>query len=192
MRCKQSKIAYATHQGAKLNYVAGIDPDVEKNGVALLDCEKRTIRVLASLPFPELLDFLRYIQRQAEVEQKRFRVIVEAGWLNKANWHSSETDTKQLAAAKGNAAGRNHETGRKIVEMCAHWQIPTELMKPLRLKVGGSHLWNGKDGKITHEELTSFTGITKPRTNQEERDAALLAWVFAGLPLKTARKQPVR
>lgn len=173
----------------KIAYVVGIDPDVEKNGVALLDCEKRTMRILTSLSFPELLDFLRYIQRQAEVEQKNVRVIIEAGWLNKAHWHLTSKDTKQSAAAKGNAAGRNHETGRKIVEVCAHWQIPHELIKPLNLKVGGVRLWNGKDGKITHEEIVSFTGITKIRTNQEERDAALIAWEWAGLPVKIVRNQ---
>ena len=58
-----------------------------------------------------------------------------------------------------------------------------KLQKPLALKSGGLHLWNSKDGKITHEELAKFTGITQ-RTNQEGRDAALLAWTFAGLPVK--------
>ena len=44
-------------------------------------------------------------------------------------------------------------------------------------------MWQGKDGKITQQEIASFTGITG-RNNQEERDAALLAWVYAGLPIK--------
>lgn len=172
----------------KISYVIGIDPDVEKNGVATLDCGKRNFTQLSSLTFPELLDYLRYIQRQCEVEQKNFMVVIEAGWLNKAHWHLSPKDTKQAAAAKGNAAGRNHETGRKIAEVCEHWQIPHELIKPLNLKVGGVHLWEGKDGKITHNELVSFTGIAKKRTNQEERDAALIAWDWSGLPVKLVRK----
>ena len=41
----------------------------------------------------------------------------------------------------------------------------------------------GKDRKITAEELKAFTGVTG-RTNQEGRDAALLAWEYAGLPIK--------
>lgn len=40
-----------------------------------------------------------------------------------------------------------------------------------------------KDGKITHEELAYFTGIMG-RTNTEMRDAALLAWNHAGLPIR--------
>lgn len=181
-------IAKLAYKPIKIAYVVGIDPDVEKNGVALLDCEEKKIVRLWSLTFPELLDFLHSIKRQAEVEEKNLRVIIEAGWLNKAHWHLTHKDTKQSAAAKGNAAGRNHETGRKIAEVCEHWQIPHELIKPLNLKVGGVHLWSGKDGKITHEEIVAITGISRSRTNQEERDATLIAWEWAGLPVKVVRK----
>jgi hypothetical protein len=50
-------------------------------------------------------------------------------------------------------------------------------MKPLKKN------WKGKDGKITHKELALFTGLTG-RTNQEARDAGLIAWIFAGLPIR--------
>jgi hypothetical protein len=39
------------------------------------------------------------------------------------------------------------------------------------------------DGKITQDELKQITGITV-KTNQDGRDAALLAWVFAELPIQ--------
>ena len=48
--------------------------------------------------------------------------------------------------------------------------------------------WKGKDRKITDEEIKCFMPI-KGRTNQESRDAALLAWVFSGLPI---RVKPVK
>ena len=46
-----------------------------------------------------------------------------------------------------------------------------------------------KDGKITHEELKrlcQMSGIdfNSPRSNQEERDSALLAITCSGLPIK--------
>ena len=175
-----------TKKPLKVECVIGIDPDVEKSGCAYLEVATRRLEI-SSLSFPDLLDYLRYVKRQAEVAQKNFRVIIEAGWLNKAHWHLMPKDTKAVAAAKGNHAGRNHETGRKIAEMCDHWQIPFELVKPLALKVGGVNLWQGKDGKITHEELATFTGIMG-KTNQEGRDAALIAWEWAGLPIKAVRK----
>jgi len=104
-------------------------------------------------------------------------VVVEAGWLIQSNWHLLHKDSKAVAAAKGNSIGRNHETGRKIVEMCKHYGIEVLEHFPLKKQ------WKGKDGKITHKELASFTGLTGT-TNQDARDAALLAWVFAGLPIR--------
>jgi len=169
-------------QMKRIDAVIGIDPDVEKNGVAYLDCRTKDLKV-TSMSFPDLLDYIRYAMRRAEITQTNIHIVIEAGWLNKSNWHLSPKDTKQSAAAKGNAAGRNHEVGRKIAEMCQHWNVSYELMKPLALKIGGVNLWKSKDGKITHEELAAITGITA-KTNQEGRDAALIAWVWAGFSVK--------
>lgn len=164
----------------QVSLVIGIDPDADRNGVATLTRESRQLTA-DTMTFPDLLDYLRYMQAQAATANNNLRVIIEAGWLNKTHWHVGYKDSAQAAAAKGNAVGRNHETGRKIAEMCEHWAIPHELIKPLPLRAGGVNLWRGKDGKITAEELTAITGL-RGRTNQEARDAALLAWVWAGLP----------
>lgn len=163
-------------QRRKIDIIIAIDPDVEKNGVAYLNCENKNLEI-STLSFPELLDYLRYVQRRAETTQKHLVVVVEAGYMNKGNWHLNPKDTKAAAAAKGNHAGRNHETARKIVEMCKHWQMEVKEVKPLE------KCWKGKDRKITHEELARFTGVMG-RTNQEGRDAALLAWVYAGFSIK--------
>lgn len=165
----------------KVQTVIGIDPDVERSGVAVLETDTRRLEVSA-LAFPDLLDYLQWVKRRSEVTGRTLRVIIEAGWMNKSNWHLAPRDTRAVAAAKGNHAGRNHETGRKIAEMCQHWQLPYELVRPLALRIGGVNLWKGKDGKITGEELAAITGLTG-RTNQEGRDAALLAWTWAGFPL---------
>lgn len=165
-----------------LNWIIGIDPDVDKNGVAFLDCSTKKLKIM-TYKFADTIDYLRRVKREAEVSSSHFFVVIEAGWLNKTHWHITPRDTKQSAAAKGNHVGRNHETGRKLAEMCEYFSIPYRLQKPLALKSGGMHIWNSKDGKITHEELASFTGITQ-RTNQEGRDAALIAWVYAGLPIR--------
>lgn len=163
-------------QRRKIDIIIAIDPDVEKNGVAYLNCENKNLEI-STLSFPELLDYLRYVQRRAETTQKHLVVVVEAGYMNKGNWHLNPKDTKAAAAAKGNHAGRNHEIARKIVEMCKHWQMEVKEVKPLE------KCWKGKDRKITHEELARFTGVMG-RTNQEGRDAALLAWVYAGFSIR--------
>ena len=156
--------------------IIAIDPDVDKSGVAFLKCSTKQLE-LSTLSFPNLLDYLRFVKRQAEVTGETYKVLIEAGWLNKTNWHLTKNDTRAVCAAKGNHAGRNQETGRKIEEMCKHWEMPCELVKPLR------KCWKGADRKITHDELAKFTGI-KGRTNQEMRDAALISWIYAGFPVK--------
>ena len=100
----------------KYDVVIGIDPDVDKSGVAFLIVESRVLEVY-SLPFADLLDYLREIRDILMREGKYFVVVVEAGWLNKAHWHVGRGGSAARSAAIGNHTGRNHEVGRKIVEM---------------------------------------------------------------------------
>lgn len=105
-------------------------------------------------------------------------VVVEASWVISSNWHLAQGERKQKAAAKGYDVGRNHQVGKLIVEMCKVNGIPVVEHIPLR------KCWSGKDRKITHEELIQFCPVDKNRTNQEMRDAALLAWSFADFPIR--------
>ena len=167
--------------------IIGIDPDVKDSGVARLDCSTRQVRI-ASLPFPDLLDYLRRAKLTATAANTPCVVVIEAGWMNRTHWHISPRDSRQAAAAKGNQVGRNHETGRKIAEMCRHWQIPFVLQRPLPLRAGGRPLWSGKDGKASQADIEAFMAFTPSRTPQEGRDAALLAWHHAGLPIVINRQ----
>ena len=167
----------------KPDTIISIDPDVEKSGVAVLGTLSRHIE-LHTFPFPVLMDYLRDWKETQGITSEPVRVVVEAGWLNKTHWHLTARDTARLAASKGNSTGRNHEVGRKIVEMSRHYGLDTVEMKPLR------KCWSGRDGKITHDELAQFIPGLPKHSNQEERDAALLAWTYAGLPIiiKVKRK----
>jgi hypothetical protein len=172
----------------KYDIVVGIDPDVDKSGCAFLEVSTRKLEV-STLTFPHLLDYLQFVKKtKDEGESKEefpseihVAIVVEAGWLNRSNWHLKNSDSKRIASAKGNSTGRNHEVGRKIVEMAKHYGLEVIEQPPLR------KFWKGKDGKITHEELAHFTGIMGS-TNQEGRDAALIAWNYAGLPVKMRAK----
>lgn len=154
----------------------GIDPDVDRNGAALLDIRQRKLEI-STLAFPDLIDYILYQQRAAEVQGRILKVVVEAGWMNQGNWHLRNSDTKAVAVAKGVHQGRNEQVSRLIGEMCQHHHVQYEFIRPLR------KIWKGENGKITHEELAYFTGI-HGRTNQEGRDAALIAWTYAGLPVR--------
>lgn len=160
----------------KYDNIIAIDPDVEKSGVAYLKVSTKQLEV-SNMTFPDLLDYLQHSKKVRDESNESLIVVVEAGWLIQSNWHLTKKDNTRTASAKGNSAGRNHETGRKIVEMCKHYGI--EVLEHFPLK----KCWKGTDGKITHKELASFTGLTG-RTNQDARDAALLAWCFAGFPIR--------
>lgn len=158
--------------------IIGIDPDVERSGVARLDMDGGSPSLsLWSMEFGELARFLLSLRDEAAKGGFPVSVVVEAGWLNHGNWHLRWSDTGRLACAKGYQVGRNHETGRKMVELCRGLGFLVIEQRPLR------KMWSGKDRKITAAELRVVTGYGQ-RSTQDARDAALLAWVQAGLPLK--------
>lgn len=158
----------------KYDNIIAIDPDKDKSGVAFLKPTTRQLEV-TNLAFPLLLDYLKHAQSIQTETRETFVVVVEAGWMvRKSNFHDAQGHRAEKIAKD---VGANHETGRKIIEMCKHYGIEVVQHAPL------VKCWKGKDRKITHEELASFTGLMG-RTNQDARDAALLAWVFAGLPIR--------
>ena len=149
------------------NLIIGIDPDCEKSGLCIIDKDEKKVIKAEALPFPELIQTILLLQFPDEIKC----VYVEAGWLNKGNYHGRFGDSRALSAAKGEAVGRNAETGRKIVEMLRYNNITTELVRPLK------KVWKGTGGKITQAEILRIIPGFPKRSNQEVRDAALIAWV---------------
>ena len=162
--------------------IIGIDPDVGQSGIGRLDYAERKCTA-THLPFPLLVDYIKDVARVARLKQIDLIVYVEASWLISHNWHIGFRDNKAVAAKKGQEVGRMHETGRKIIEMLEHYGIDVREQHPLK-KFG-----QGKDGKITHEEMTSICRWDKKRSNQEERDAMLIAWYASGLPIRIITKK---
>lgn len=161
----------------KYDLIIGIDPDVDKSGFAVLDTKKKEVR-LGAYEFPIILSQLSTCERLIKANAKRLVVVVEASWMHTANWHLKRGESARQAAAKGYDVGRNHQVGKLIVELCQAWGIPVIGHAPLR------KMWGGKDNKITHQELIQFCPVDRKTTNQEMRDAALLAWNVAGFPIK--------
>lgn len=165
----------------KHDYIIGIDPDIEKSGVCLLNRENQEV-VLSNLEFPPLIDYLCRTNDEIREQGKTLAVVVEAGYLNKSNWHLTRRDNARTASTKGYYVGRNHEVANCIIKTCLYKGIDTIEFKPL------NKFWKGADGKITHEEIANFVGVP-PRTNQETRDATLIAWTYAGLPIRVSTKK---
>lgn len=166
----------------RADIIIGIDPDVDMSGVARIDVEGRKVWA-DTLPFPLLIEYLLTVKQAAKMKGKRLLVVVEASWLISHNWHLGFRDSKAVAAKKGEGVGRMHETGRKIVEMLNHYGIEVKEQIPLK------KIWKGKDGKITHEEITQIVGWDRKRSNPEQRDALLLAWNESGLPMRITIKK---
>lgn len=155
--------------------VIAIDPDVDKSGVCYYNVTEGKVES-SSLAFPELLDYLKFISEK-KIDDSVVKVVIEAGWLNKSHWHGAYSKNTRIAATIGNATGRNHEIGRKLVECAKHYGLDVIEQKPFVKK------WNGADGKITQKELDMvMKGFKLPaiigRTNQDMRDAALIAVVY--------------
>ena len=153
--------------------IIGIDPDVDKSGVALLNTASRCMETSA-YDFPNLIDLLIAKRDEAKEKNLSLIVVVEASWLvQKANYHAHYGRAGDAISRK---VGENHEVGKLIIQMCKHHSITAIEMHPLK------KMWRGKDGKITAEELQQMCGIFG-RTNQEMRDACLIAWCYANFPL---------
>lgn len=160
----------------KPDNVIGIDPDTDKNGVAWLHTKTREFE-LCNLTLVELIPYLEAVKATCTENKETLAIVIESSWFNTHNHHLSEKDNRKTSSKIGYNVGRNHQRGIDIEEIMEHLHIDFVRQPPLR------KTWKGKDGKITHPELAYFTGI-KTRTNQEVRDAALIAWNYANLPIR--------
>ncbi|MBL0323657.1 MAG: hypothetical protein IPP61_00485 [Cytophagaceae bacterium] len=135
----------------------GVDPDIEKNGVCLY--YSKTNFELLNLKFFELFDKLYLLK---DCENLDIEVVIEAGWLNKSNWHKVTNGSAAINANIGLRTGANHEAGRKVVEMCEYLGLKHHLIKPTKSKVNAE----------TFKAITKYQG----RTNSEMRDSCLLVY----------------
>lgn len=164
--------------------ILGVDPDIEKSGFALLDCESRTFEQLSALSFT---DITSYLSRMAANEKYKNTLIVIEDSDTSTNWHcGSIIYDKHLtieqkvrkAAAIGRSAGLCHAVFRMLKEYAEALGFEVKAKKPLK------KMWRGTDGKISHNELKVFVSGLPARTNQEIRDAIMLAWDEAGFPIR--------
>lgn len=100
----------------KEQIIIGIDPDVDRNGIAMLDMSTHSLQV-QMLAFPNLLDFIKEKYRQfAEIDKWDFKVIIEAGWMNPATTTSSggrESRASPAWASTKDATNRSAEPSGK-------------------------------------------------------------------------------
>ena len=157
-------------------FVVSIDPDVEKSGFALLDCEAREFTRVEALAFPDVVDKFAELAAM-KADGKDVVVVIEDSDLS-VNWHYNSRDSKAVCAAKGRSVGMCHATARHLKECAEAYGLEVVPMKPLR------KCWKGRDGKITHDEAAYFMRGLPKQTNQEMRDSCLLCYAYADFPIR--------
>lgn len=156
----------------KYEIIIGIDPDINKSGVSVLICNKKKIE-LSTWSFSDLsLTMFRPFSKGKTL------ICVEAGFLNKSNWHIKNAKSKEIAAEIGRRTGENHAVAKLIIEFAQKLGYDVEEVRPL------AKVW-GKDrkSKISHKEFVDKCKrdgfeFSKNQTNQEERDAGLISLAF--------------
>ena len=170
----------------KPRFIIGIDPDVEKSGVAILNMESKKFVCVEAVPFTELISKFQSWFGLTKGDTQGFLVVMENS-DSRTNWHLGNIAyDKRLSlegklrksAAIGHGAGLCHATQRHIQELAESLEFEVVLQFPL--KKG----WIGPDGKITQDEIMQFIPDLPKKMNQECRDACLLAWNQAGFPIR--------
>jgi hypothetical protein len=133
----------------------GIDPDVQKSGVAIWEGKK-----LVSLHSLPLADLVRFLQSNPSD-----MIIIEAGWMNGGNWHIAPGMPAKKVAAMGADVGANHQICKDIGQICAALNLPYKFKQPSK-----NNLW--KTNAKLFQQITRWTGQSNPET----RDAAMIAY----------------
>ncbi len=149
--------------------IAGIDPDIDKSGLAIWSRKDRKYTVLKVLPFAELQETL------CSYDPAELSVVVEAAWLNGDIMyrHHEKNLPKDFNKwtiegryaymfKRGTDVGRNFAVGQTLVHYLKANGYDVEERKPESKK------WDS----ATFQSLTKL----KIRTNQEVRDAAKLVF----------------
>ena len=171
------------------DYIIAIDPDVDKSGMAELWNTKNGLRgncFLSSRTFPELVDKITLMWDKCKAHDMTCLVVIEIDTSTTHNWRLNSKMSRQVIATMGHKQGRNYQVAQTLIQYMEFLGI--EYVKQAPLRKG----WRGREGKITHEELMALKGLKfnkaddqrlKSQTNQEERDAALLAVHYSDIPL---------
>ena len=158
-------------------HIIGIDPDSKASGVAVLDLTTREL-LLSTQPFYSLIDMLQDVhESDLVIKRRKTLVVIENAYSTSHNWHYNPKDTRGTIAKKGYCVGLCAQTYH-LIRQCLQMK-GMDFIEQLPL----TKIWRGSGGKITHEELVGHCKRNRvtlhpssaKRSNQEERDAALLA-----------------
>lgn len=130
--------------------IIGIDPDVDKSGVYILNDGWYK---LATMPLWEVFETIR-LRIDTLRQTNSCYVVIEAGWKNKRGLPFSQGRMRAVRT------GMNHAIGMQIEAFCKAYEIEYELFVP-----------TCRTPKWSHETMCRLTGVDAKKSNQEMRDA---------------------
>lgn len=147
--------------------VIGIDPDLNKNGVAIL---KDNILQVFNVSIDDLVfkyfDHFNYLKSNA----KDFIVIIEAGWLIKTLYRRFLAFDNNLIISKiAMQVGENNGTGKVLQSLLTAKNFEPFVVPPI----------NSFGKKLSQQKLIDALNINKiiptfKQSNQDQRDAAVI------------------
>lgn len=153
----------------------GIDPDNKFIGCAILENNELTIN---KYKIPEFIYEIipsweiEYSDLCANHKYGEMKIYLEGGWLNPYYYHS--TENSMIINNIARKIGMNHQVGIMIDEILTYKRIKYETVKPVQYSK-----YKPQKEKINHNQLMKMINdygikFTAERSNQDERDSALL------------------
>jgi len=156
------------YPGAPYKFFVGIDPDVEKSGLAIYEKATKKLTRITALSFWDLHKQLPVIFNRPDAGV----IHIEGGWLvEKSNFHTSELKgfhtikESRVAQRIAKNVGNNHAAGRAIVEMLIELDLNFVVRPPI------NPLFKNED---LFKKVTGWVG----RTNYDMRSAANYVFGF--------------
>jgi len=157
--------------------IIGIDPDLEKSGVAIWDTRTKDFVLLSALTIDVLLSIMK---ENPTMEGKFFNfgyykmedikeIRIDAGWLNKkSNYHKAQGPRRRERIAKN--VGENHGVGKLIGQILESKGFTVIYVKPTNAKLTFYNF-----NRITSNKyLSNFNKLLTFK--QEIIDAAMLVY----------------
>jgi hypothetical protein len=109
--------------------IIGIDPDIDKSGIAIIDNRDKTPR-LVEMSIWSLARIADY-----NLQGRPAVFVVEAGWLNKTVWHGAGKLGVLPAMEVARRVGENHGFGKALVQLLKGMGFKVVLARPRAKKL---------------------------------------------------------
>lgn len=159
-----------------MEQIIGIDPDIEKNGVAIIH---NGMVELFTFNFVTLTHtFFKNLQNtKVNNPGYQMKIFVEAGYLNRIFFQPVNATPLVIGKINRNI-GENHATAKHIIECAKFFNLDPIPVLPVR-----STNYKSRGKKITHPQFVTMLErnniyCNQEITNQETRDAALIAVTY--------------